>query len=780
MVETKKYIGTKNRLLYFTIISVILFFSSCGPSRYVPEKQYLLNSSTVKVDDKNVDTEPLYNYIKQKPNKKLLYLFRFHLWVYNVANSGRKWKWKRKIGDIVGEKPVLYDDYYTKKSSRQIAIYLKNKGYYNAKVRDSVIYYNNRTADVIYVVDAGKPYRIKDVDFKFEDDSIKKLVLRDTSNSLIKRGVHFDVDKLQEERARIARVLNTKGYYYFVKEFIDYQVDSALKTSNVNLTLRVKNPQKQLTDSTYAPDVHRKQKINKIYVITNFDQKRAMQEPEEYLKQLDTLIFNGYYFIYEKKMPIKPNTVIRNIHVRRDDYYNVLNVDKSYQFLSALRIYKQINIQFKETKDTTATGDEYLDCVIQLTPFTTQSYTVELVGTNSSSDIGFGGNYTFQHKNLFKGAEILDVKANAELQMLKGVSGDRNKLFNTTQIGGEARLYIPKFLLPYRSEYLSEKYEAKTSFAVSENFQQRPDYTRTITSASFGYTWKTSEYVKHFLNPIEISSIHLYDTVGFKYPAYLKGSYDNFLITAINYSFNFNNQKISKSRDFQFFTVTLETAGNLPSAYYNSVSENKTGDYYEILKIRYAQYLKSDIDFRFYHFFNPKQNIATRVFLGLGFPYGNSRELPFVKQYYCGGASSLRAWGVRSLGPGVYRDPDPTAFPNQSADLKLESSIEYRFDIFWMIKGALFLDVGNVWFMNEDKLGSDAVFKPGRFYKDLAIGSGLGLRMDLSMFIFRFDFGVKVRDPKEDESKRWILFSKKFDVMGDFLENINIGIGYPF
>ncbi|MBI5217847.1 MAG: BamA/TamA family outer membrane protein [Bacteroidia bacterium] len=736
----------------------------------------------MKVDDKRVKTDALQNYIKQKPNKKILYLFRFHLWVYNIANTGKKWKWKKKIGEIVGEKPVVLDDYYTKKSARQIGIYLKNKGYYHAKVKDSVIYYTNKTADVIYVVAAGKPYTVRNIDYTIEDTEIRNIILNDSANSVIRRGVHFDVDKMQEERARMARLLNTKGYFYFVKEFIDYQVDSTLKSNQVDINLRLKNPQKIISETEFVPDKHRKQKIKNIYIIPNYDQKKALQETETYFKNFDTLADNGFYFVYEKKMPIKPATVLRNIYLKSGDYYNISEVDKSYKFLSGLKIYKLINIQFVETADTTSAGEEYMDCVIQLTPFTVQSYTFEVVGTNSSSDIGMGGNFIYQHKNLFRGAEILDLKVNAELQMLKNVvqeSTAKNKIFNTTEIGGEAKLYIPKFLLPYKSEILSRKYEAKTTFTIAENYQNRPDYTRTITSGTFGYFWKTSEYIKHFLNPIDISSIHLYDTVGFKYPDYLRASYDDFLITAINYSFVFNNQKISKSKDFTFFSATIETAGNMPGLYYSSTNAAKDGEYYKMLNVRYAQYLKSDIDYRFYHFFSTKNNLASRVFLGLGFPYGNSNELPFVKQYFCGGANSLRAWSVRSLGPGTYRDTTST-YNFQSADLKLEANFEYRFDIFWMFKGALFADVGNIWFMYKSDLGAEAKFKLDRFYKDLALGTGLGIRMDLSMFIFRCDFGLKIRNPNEIESRRWILFSKKFDLMGDFLQNVNIGIGYPF
>lgn len=757
--------------------------TSCSTTKTIPAKSYLLNSTSIKVDDKHIDVDALQNYVKQKPNKKILYLFRFHLWVYNVANSGKKWKWKRKIGDIVGEKPVIYDDFYTKKSVRQIGIYLKNKGYYNVKVRDSVIYYNNNTADVIFIVTAGNPYRVNNITYNIEDSEINSIILSDTTNSIIKKNVLFDVDKMQEERARIAKLLNTKGYYYFVKEFIDYQADTTQNVNQVELTLRVKNPQKKISDTIYIPDKHKKQKIKNIYFVTNYDQKRAMQQPEEYNKGLDTTEYNGYYFIYENKMPIKPATVLRNTYLKSGDYYNLHEVENSYKFLSALRIYKLINIQFSDVPNPADTIDEYLDCTIQLTPFTTQSYTIELVGTNSSSDIGMGGNYTFQHKNLFRGAEILDIKANAELQMLKNVLKEsKNKLFNTTEIGGEAKLYIPKFLMPFKSELISKKYEAKTTFTIAENYQQRPDYTRTITNGSFGYFWKTSENIKHFFNPIDLNSIHLYDTIpGFDtlIPSYLKSSFDDFLITAFNYSLVFNNQKINKSKDFTFFSTTIETAGTLPGLYFSSGNGTKQGEYYKILNIRYAQYLRTDFDYRYYHFFTSKNNLATRIFLGLGFPYGNSNELPFVKQYFCGGANSLRAWSVRSLGPGTYFDPSAD-YAFQSADLKIESSIEYRFDIFWMFKGALFLDVGNIWFMNQSELGPSAEFKIDRFYTDLAVGTGIGIRIDLSMFIFRFDFGFKLHDPKLESGKRWVIGTQKFMLKQDFINNMNIGIGYPF
>ncbi|OFY96229.1 MAG: hypothetical protein A2309_08900 [Bacteroidetes bacterium RIFOXYB2_FULL_35_7] len=767
----------------------MIFFNSCSPTKLVPEKQYLLNKSSIKIDDKKIDSEALSNYIKQKPNKKLVYVFRFHLWVHNLANTGRKWKWKKKIGDIIGEKPVILDDFYTKKSVRQMQIYLKNKGYYNAKVQDSVIYYNNKTADVVYLVFPGKPYTVRNIEYVIDDVDIRNLVFSDTANSIIKKGVNFDVDKFQEERVRIARFLNTKGYYYFVKEYLDYQADSSFKENAVDVTMRLKLPVKEIAEDEFIIDHHRKQKIKDIFVYTDFDQKRAMQDTN-YLQNFDTIVHEGVYFLYDKKLPIKPTTIIRNIYLKNDDYYDIRNVDKSYKFLSGLKIYKLINIQFIETKDTTDLGDEYLNVYIQFTPHTVQSYTFEVVGTNSSSDIGMGGNFIYQHKNLFRGAENFEFKLNGELQMLKNVIQEKEettninipKLFNSLELGGEAKLYIPKFLLPVKSEMLSKKYEAKSTFTLSENYQQRPDYTRTITNASFGYFWKTSDHFKHFLNPFDINSIHIYDTIhGFSdsIPTYLKGSYDDFLITAINYSLVFNNQRINKSTDFTFFTISFETAGNNVNLYNKIANTEKNGEYYKLLNVRYAQYFKTDIDYRYYHFFTSKNNLATRLFLGLGLPYGNSNQLPFVKQYYCGGANGIRAWSVRSLGPGTYFDPKST-YQFQSADLKLESNIEYRFDIFWMFKGALFVDAGNIWFLNSTELGADAKFMFDRFYKDLAVGTGLGIRIDLSMFIFRFDFGLKLRDPKEEIGKRWIIAYKKFNIMDDFLKNINIGIGFPF
>ena len=759
--------------LVFFILAIII---ACNPTKLVPEDKYLLNKVSIKCDNKNIAQEELKSYIKQKPNRKILEFFRFHLTIYHIATSGKERKWKNKIGKIVGEEPVVWDNVLTKKTVRQLKLYLKNKAYCNASVKDSIRQLTKKKVNVYYIINTNKPYIIRNIDYNIDDYNISSIILKDTVNSLLKRNVLFDVDILQAERTRLSNLLKNSGYYYFSKEYIYYQADSSLSSNQIDISIGIKKHIKKLvvnqSDSIqYNPDIitaedHRKYKINNIFIYTDYDPKKALLKKSDYYKNFDTLVYKGFYFIYNDKIKIKHQLIVNANYIINDELYNLYNVEQTYKHLTSLRIFKLINIQFFETRHTNRYNNagNLLDCHIQLTPLTKQSYTVELEGTNSSGNIGGAGNLIYQHKSLFGSAEIFDLKFKGALEMLKDTTGQLN---TTVEYGAEARIDIHKFLLPFRSGKFTKRYNPKTTISLAYNYQQRPDYTRKIANLSFGYYWKGSDYVRHIINPIEINSVILSDCEEFIdriEGTSLENSFKDHLISATNYSFIYNNQDIKKHRNFVYFRTKAEFAGN-----------------YLFSQTRYAQYLKADFDFRYYNILNKANNFVYRAFLGAGTPYGNSKDLPFEKQYFSGGANSIRAWQVRSIGPGSYNDT-LQKYPNQLANFKLEANIEYRFDLFWLIEGAIFVDAGNIWATNQ-VVGADsviqqsAVFKFDKFYKEIAIGTGFGIRFDFSFFVFRFDLGIKIRDPKEPEENRWILGARKLK-SDDYM--LNVGIGYPF
>jgi len=776
----------------YKLIGLIILIGivSCRPTKNVPEGYYLLNKYKLKCDDKSIDTDELESYIKQKPNKRMLEVFRFHLGVYNMFHKKGSKKLRRKITEIVGEEPVLYDDYLKTKSSKQIKIYLKNKGYYYSDVYDTTIY-KKKKAEIAYQVKANKPYTMRNINYNIDDYIVESIVFRDTINSLFKKGKLFDADLMQLERERITKFLKNRGYYDFSKEYIYYEVDSALNSYQVDINVGIKNFMKKISDETYEPEKHHKYTIKNVYIYPNFDPKQSVKEKENYFADFDTLVIENINFIFKKSMKINPKVIINANYIEKNDYYAKYNVDQTYRHLAALKVFKLINIVFTEPDDT---KNKYLlDCIIHLTPFAKQSYTAELEGTNSSGNLGIAANLQYQHKSLFNGAEIFNAKIHGGIQQQTTLQSDTENNdeiidelpFNTIEYGGQTSINIPKFwfFAGNKSYGFTKKYSPKTKVTLSYNYQHRPNYTRTIASLSFGYNWNGTKHTKHIVNPFEVNlvDIPVIDTAFYARidNPYIKNSYKDYLITSTNYSFIFNNQDLKKKKNHVYFRTNIEPSGNILSTINKITKTTNEGGSYLVMNRKYAQYMKSDIDFRYYQQVYQQNVIAYRVFGGFAYPYGNSTAIPFIKQYFSGGANSIRAWPVRSLGPGSYYNPNEI-FNYQTADIKLEANIEYRFKLFWMIEGALFVDAGNIWSITDNDTREGSLFKLNTFYNDIAIGSGFGTRFDFSFFVFRFDFGVKVRDPRQADGEKIVIFTERSKFFKDLFSNVNVGIGYPF
>ena len=761
--------------LLLGIIPFLLF--SCNPVKRVPENDYLLYKSKIRIEDPDLNKDDLKGYVRQKPNKRILGV-RFHLGLYNLAKPGKE-KGLSKWLKTIGEEPVLYDPYMTNKSVSQLKTYLNNKGYYDARVEDSVVF-KKKKAKVYYRIKANEPYTIKSIGYTIKDSLLLPYIMKDTVNSYIQKDEVFDVELLDNERQRIEDLLKNQGYYYFNKEYLHYKADSNSVSREVDLELVLEKARVSTEDSTLITN-HRKFYVRNIYVYANYDPRRAIEEKETYLQNMDTTIYDGIHFIEEEGARFNKKVFLQSNFINPGDLYQKDEVKQTHQHLTDLRLFKIVNIQFREadtlSADSNLTG--YLDCQIQLTKFMLQNYRLEIVGTNNSGNIGIGGNLLYQHKSLFGGAEIADFKLNGSIETL-----DRQKISritNTVEFGSEVNIRIPKFLLPvFRAERFSRLYNPKTNFLVGYNYQDRPDYNRTIANFAFGYNWEGRRQTSHVVNPIELNAVKLpYASDDFRDyidSSFLRSSYENHLVSATSYSFVFNNQDIRKNKDFYFFRMNMEFSGNIITGVNELLGTNTVDGSYQLFGIPYSQYYKMDVDFRYYQILDPANSLAYRFFAGAGFPYGNADALPFEKKYFSGGANSIRAWNVRDLGPGSYSGGSITRYPNQTADIKLEANVEYRFQLFWQIEGALFLDAGNIWAINpEGREG--ALFKRDEFYKEIAVGTGFGARLDLSFFVFRLDLGLKLRDPAMAENRRWIPDSRGFQ-SSDL--TLNVGIGYPF
>lgn len=765
--------------LVFLLISGLLIVS-CNPTRYVPDGETLLDKSEIKVEDIGMKKSDLMPYIKQVPNKKI-FGARFHLGLYNLSNLDKEgWPhgWLRNIG----EEPVIFDPFATSKTSEQLDNYLFYKGYFNAEVTADLFAHKKKT-NVTYNIDARQPYKIRKINYQVEDSVIRKLIFLDTINCLFEPGQRYDIDALEGEMMRLQRFVRDLGYYNFSRDNIKFEGDTTVGNHQVDINLKVSNYRRFGPGGISYLSPHQRYRIRDIYIYSDFDPRAALSGGADYSGSLDTTLYKGYYFIDRGEIPVvKYDVILQSLYIKPGDLYQVTNIERSQSHLNSLKAYRIVNISYSEAPENqrTARGEQYLDGIIQLTPVIQQAFTVELEGTNSAGNLGGALNLIYQHRNLFRGAEQLNIKLKGAYEALsKEVSGSRS----TQEYGLETSLSLPRFLLPFlEKESFIKRYNPKTVLKVAYNYQEMPVYTRTVANATFGYNWKSDNFTTHTVNPLQFNIVKLpYIDSDFESridsSSYLAYSYKDIFIVGGNYTYVFNNQNIKKSRDYWYLKINGELAGNLLALGHRISGAETTDGTYNMFGQPFAQYVKGDIDLRYNRTLNEASSIVYRIFLGLGLPYGNSRAIPFEKQYFGGGANGIRAWQVRSLGPGSYV-PEELSFYNQTADIKIELNTEYRFKLFWILEGAVFIDAGNIWtlYTDEDRPGSK--FEFDKFYRDFAIGTGTGLRFDLSFVTIRTDLGIKIRDPQVADGPNWIPGNRPMSWRDDF--TLTLGIGYPF
>ena len=776
-ISYKCLIGCKIKKFLFLCLVSIISLSACKTTKHIPEGKFLLKKYDISLKSrkKKINKKALRSYIKQKPNRKILGL-KFPLYLYNLSNP-KKEKKLNNFFENIGEEPVVWDKYLTEETKKQIHYYLENKGYYNSIVEDTVIL-SNQKATVKYTIDLNEPFRIRDISYEIQDSLLQTFI--DTSKKIIHKGDVFSLEKLEQERMRIDTLLKNRGFYNFSKDYISYIADTTQRKNKVDLTIRVKEYSVKDQAGQIKQRSHKRYKINNIYIYPDYDPKEAIASRDEYLRNLDTTQYNGLNFIYDDKPGIDLKTVAQANYIMSGVFYNQEDVNRTYEHLNSLRVFKLINIKFREQAQKRFHKHEQLNCFIYLKKFKLQSYTIELEGTNSSGNLGGAGNLLYRHKSILNGAENFQTKFTGAFEILDPEKF--NRIDNTVKLGTEVSLDVPKFIIPFfKSEQFVKKYHPKTSFSAMYNYQERPDYTRTIANLSFGYKWKNSPYLSYFINPFELNILQLPyisdDFIADISNSPLRYSYDDHFLSLTSFNMIYNNQDVKKGRDFQYFRVNAELAGNVLSGVNNLIDARRVDGDYQLFGIRYAQYFKLDLDFRYYNIINSSNRIVYRIFMGGGFPYGNSSALPFVKQYFSGGANSLRAWNVRALGPGSYTIEDNQAFPNQTADLKFETNMEYRFNMFWILEGAFFLETGNIWYLEQKDVPEESILRVNRFVEDLAVGTGFGLRFDLSFSILRLDLGLKLRDPSFPNTEAWLPGNRT--ITNNTL-SWNIAIGYPF
>lgn len=765
------------RILLF--VCLVSFFYACSPTRYVGKDEYLLNRVKVKVEEKGINTSDLKKTIRQRPNTRILGIARFHLGLYNLSGKNEKKRFNQWLRSI-GEAPVIYSPFLTDRSISQLKLYLTNKGYYNAIVGDSV-WFRKKKAQIIYHVQPGPVSRVEH--FTFLDDSsylanelpldspLMQMVLEDTVHTLLRKDMPMDIEALEKERERITHTLRKNGYFNFSKNLIHYYADTGRfggpEKTHLLLTI-VNNPADSLA--------YRKFAIDRIMINLDYDPV-LMSNGGDSLYQ--HFMYGEYDVLFRDKIKIKPNVILETIQFKRGELYNTQKVNSSYSRLQALNLFKFININFRERINEQ--GESVLDCEILLTPLKRQSYNVFLEGTNNSGNIGVGGNFAYNHKNLFHAGENLTLSVWGALRKERL---RENEIFSTTEVGTELKLVSPQFWVPiFRMDEFRRNMAPKTSVSLSYSQENTQFYRRRIASAKFGYLWRRADNKwRYNFDLIDLNYV-LMPTVDSSFISelrneYIKSAYTDHMILSANFSAVYTNQDVNAARSFNYFRGNIETSGNFllgMDKLFGARQRELNGErFYKILGVRYAQFVKADGEYRFNHYINKANTLVYRLFVGCGYPYGNMKALPFEEAYYCGGANGIRAWQSRTLGPGAFTLQDN--YPNSVGDFKIEANIEYRFKLFWLLEGALFFDAGNIWNINkyENRPGAQM---SSQFYRQIAVGTGAGLRLDVNFFLLRFDLGIKMHDPAREQGQRFVLFSRN----GGFKKSVfNIAIGYPF
>jgi outer membrane protein insertion porin family len=760
----------------FIVPAVLMLIAACTGTKKIPAGDKLYTGAKVTIQSKSGDdiddgktfSASVERGIRPVPNKTFLVLFRPKLSLYNSIDTVTKKKgFKHWVKHKLGEPPVLLSHIDAEKTSGLIENELNNQGFFDARV-DHVIHNKSKTASVEYIVKTAEPYTINKLTFPSGEWLLYRKVAEAKKGTLLQEGVRYDLDLLKRERIRIDSVMKQSGYFYFSPEYILFNVDSTVGGRRVDIKVDVKLSIPYEATIPYT--------VHEIYIYPNYSLTKDSLSP-----QVDTLIIDGYRYIIPDSV-FRPKAILRAIALEQGKIYNRSDHDFTLSRLTELGVFKFVNVQFEELECTECQEDSgKLACHIFLIPTYKRSTRVELQAISKSNN--FAGpllTLSYRDRNLFRGAEMLVLRLNGSYE---AQFRSKQRSYNAYEIGADAELYFPRFISPVKIRNESRLFMPRTQFLLGAGKVSRLELF-SVNSFKFiaGYTWQESYEKRHELNPVSINYLQLTQATSrfqelLQNNLQLQNSYREQFTAGGTYSFTYNTQARDQRRRVDYyFNGNLDLSGNALS-----VIERVTGqDFGDLFGAPYSQYAKFETDYRYYLRTTERTRLATRVFAGVGIPYGNSTTLPFIKQYFSGGPNSIRAFSARSLGPGSYNPSSDSVstYLGRAGDIRLEGSVEYRFDIIGFFKGAVFMDAGNIWLMNKDPEVPGGHFEPGKFMKDIAVGAGAGLRIDVSFFVLRFDLATPLKKPYKDMPGT---------VNGDGRRNkfgtdlvLNVALGYPF
>lgn len=763
------------------IVAVLLLLTSCTGLRKIPDGEKLYTGAEIKlhisekIKNKKDITNAAESALRPRSNKKFLGM-RPRLWLYQTAGDTTGKKGMRKWLKRMGEAPVYYSQVNIGTTSKYIDAKLFNIGIFKG-MTEAEVHEKKKTASVTYNCYVHAPYKIDIIVYPHEDDYMSELIAGSINESLIKKGDDYNLDILRAERERIDAILKNNGYFYFSPDYLLFKADTAQATHTVDLELTVKEdaPYKSLL-------IYR---IEDIYVNAGYS---SNMNNDSLRARGDTIVVDSISFS-TFRLNIKPKALLRSIFLRPFDIYSRQNHNITLNRLMSMGNFRFVNIRFTES-DTANPGFLKTDIMLTQMPKRTFRAEIDLV-TKSNDFTGPRLTINYKNRNTFNGAELLNIDLSTSFETQ--LSGKYENLFSY-QISPTVELIIPRFVTPFKIQNKKSLYIPKTKFSVGYSYSKRVDYFNlTSLKFAYGYKWKENIKKEHELLPVNIN----YTRLSQPSPRFiellennplLKRSYEEQFIAGMMYTYTFNEQVIEKQKNQFYFSGNAELSGNTLSLIHKLATGDNadSNDPERLAGSVYSQFSRFTFDIRNYFNFPHKNKIAVRLYTGFGIPYGNSSTLPYIKQFFSGGPNSIRAFLINSVGPGTYHaeeaDGSQVSFLTQGGDMKIEGNAEYRCNIFGIIKGALFIDAGNTWFIKQRAEQQSAPFSFSDFTSELAAGTGAGIRIDASFFVLRFDLATPLRKPWLSEGNRWVLDEVNFASRDWRRENLvlNIAIGYPF
>ena len=722
----------------------VVLLCGCSASRHLPENAYMLNKVRVVTDGKykDINTTAMKEYVRQKSNSRWLSTFKVPLGIYCLAGTDSSGV--NRILRSLGEAPVVYDTLLARFSCEDLKQALENKGYLDAEV-SMYLDKHKRKVSAIYVLRPGPAYTISHYETDIRDSVIADILSR--RESTLRNGMQFSADALNTERSQITSYLQNRGYFRFHKEFISYRARKNPREHSVDLSLVLQAYRRTSEDSS---SLHNRYTVR------------------------DVIYQSGN--VGDTTIHLRDHVLRENTFIREREYYSAADLQNTYNHFGRLSAVKYTNISYEQVPDTTL-----LDATIQIQTNKPSTISFQPEGTNTAGDLGAAASLTYQNRNLFKGSEMLSVQLRGAYEAIRGLEGYSNQDFFEYSL--EGRLSFPRFIVPFLSSDFRRGIIASSEVSLLYDSQDRPEFLRRVLSAGWHYQWKPqNSFHSYRMDLIDLNYVFMpwiSQTFREEYldntsnsNAILSYNYEDLLIMKIGFGYAYNNGRTA-------LKTNLETAGNLLDFYAHTfdTSQNSLGQSV-VFNIAFAQYVKADVDFIHRLYEGDNSQLVFHVGLGVAYPYGNSRVLPFEKRYFAGGANSVRGWSVRSLGPGSYKDKDGRInFITQTGDMKLDLNLEYRSHLFWKFNGALFLDAGNIWTLRYYPEQEGGQLKLSRLLDDMAVGYGLGLRLNFDYFILRFDLGMKAVNPAyEDDDTHYPLIHPKLSRDLAF----HFAVGLPF